>query len=66
MFSFQMFLTCDVVSTDLVILIGFLSKICIPLEPMETFMIHNLLQQGVLQVPYTSHEEPHLSEYGAQ
>lgn len=32
---------------------------------MATSMIHNLLQQ-VLKVPSTSHEEPHLSEYGAQ
>lgn len=62
----QLFPTSDVVSMDLVILIGLLFKIWIPLEPMQTFVIHSLLQQGVLQVPYTSHEEPHLSEYGAQ
>lgn len=65
-FSVQVFPTSDVVSMDLIILIGLLSKIWTPLEPMEIFTVHNLLQQRVLQVPYTSHEEPHLSEYGAQ
>lgn len=51
---------------DLVILIRLLSNYLDSPWNHVNFYDPQPLQQGVLQVPYTSHQEPHLSEHAAQ